>query len=55
MILTKLFQFILAMHTDEDNALLRKKQFETRSKIVIEYNLEASEILRYEFRRFMEI
>lgn len=45
---TKLFQFILAMHTDEGNALLRKKQFETRSKIVIEYgNLEASEILRY--------
>lgn len=45
---TKLFQFILAMHTDEGNALLRKKQFATRSKIIIEYgNLEDREVLRY--------
>ena len=45
---TKLFQFILAMHTDEGKALLSKKQFETRSKIVIEYgNMEDREVLRY--------
>lgn len=45
---TKLFQFILAMHTDEGKALLAKKQFETRSKIVIEYgNMEEREVLRY--------
>lgn len=45
---TKIFQFILAMHTEDAKALLSKKQFETRSKIVIEYgNLEESEVLRY--------
>lgn len=45
---TKFFQFILAMHTDEGKALLSKKQFETRSKIVIEYgNMEEREVLRY--------
>jgi len=45
---TKLFQFVLAMHKEEGLALLEKKQFKTRSKLVIEYgNLEENEILRY--------
>jgi len=45
---TKLFQFILAMHTEDAKMLLSKKQFESRSKIVIEYgNLEENEVLRY--------
>ena len=45
---TKLFQFVLAMHKDEGMALLAKKQFKTRTKLVIEYgNLEENEILRY--------
>lgn len=45
---TKLFQFVLAMHKDEGRVLLAKKQFKTRTKLVIEYgNLEENEILRY--------
>ncbi|WP_151897986.1 hypothetical protein [Sulfurospirillum diekertiae] len=45
---TKLFQFVLAMHKDEGIILLNKKQFKTRTKLVIEYgNLEENEILRY--------
>lgn len=45
---TKLFQFVLAMHKDEGIVLLNKKQFKTRTKLVIEYgNLEENEILRY--------
>ncbi len=44
----KLFQFVLAMHKDEGVRLLRKKQFQTRSKWVIEYgNLDEHEVLRY--------
>jgi len=51
---TKLFQFVLAMHKDEGMALLAKKQFKTRSKLVIEYgNLEENEILRYIHTLFM--
>lgn len=45
---TKLFQFVLAMHKEEGMQLLEKKQFKTRSKLVIEYgNLEENEVLRY--------
>ncbi len=44
----KLFQFVLAMHKDEGLVLLQKKQFKTRTKLVIEYgNLEEKEVLRY--------
>lgn len=51
---TKLFQFVLAMHKEEGLALLEKKQFKTRSKLVIEYgNLEENEILRYIQTLFM--
>lgn len=51
---TKLFQFVLAMHKDEGMALLAKKQFKTRSKLVIEYgNLDENEILRYIHTLFM--
>lgn len=51
---TKLFQFVLAMHKDEGRALLAKKQFKTRTKLVIEYgNLEENEILRYIHTLFM--
>jgi len=51
---TKLFQFVLAMHKDEGMALLAKKQFKTRTKLVIEYgNLEENEILRYIHTLFM--
>jgi len=51
---TKLFQFVFAMHKEEGMALLEKKQFKTRSKLVIEYgNLEENEILRYIQTLFM--
>jgi type II secretory pathway predicted ATPase ExeA len=44
----KLFQFVLAMHKDEGRLLLQKKQFKTRTKLVIEYgNIEENEVLRY--------
>jgi hypothetical protein len=42
------------MHKDEGMALLAKKQFKTRSKLVIEYgNLDENEILRYIHTLFM--
>jgi type II secretory pathway predicted ATPase ExeA len=45
---TKIFQFVLSMHKEEGNAILEKKHFKSRTKVVIEYGkLHHSEVYRY--------
>lgn len=45
---TKVFQFVLSMHKEEGRAILQKKHFKSRTKIVIEYgNLSKEETHRY--------
>ncbi len=45
---TKIFQFVLSMHKEEGSAILEKKHFKSRTKIVVEYGrLHYSEVYRY--------
>lgn len=45
---TKVFQFVLALHKEEGEAILAKKHFKSRTKVIIRYgNLSIDEIYRY--------
>ncbi len=45
---TKVFQFVLSMHKEEGDAILEKKHFKSRTKVVVEYGkLHHSEVYRY--------
>lgn len=45
---TKVLQFVLCMHKEEGQAILEKKHFKSRNKVVINYgSLEANEVYRY--------
>ncbi|MFK5882472.1 MAG: ATP-binding protein [Sulfurospirillum sp.] len=45
---TKIFQFVLSMHKEEGSAILEKKHFKSRTKVVVEYGrLHHSEVYRY--------
>jgi len=45
---SKIFQFVLSMHKEEGNAILEKKHFKSRTKVIIEYGrLHHSEVYRY--------
>ncbi len=45
---TKIFQFVLAMHKEEGLAILQKKHFKSRTKVVVELSsLKRNEIHRY--------
>jgi len=45
---TKIFQFVLSMHKEEGRAILEKKHFKSRTKVVIEYGkLQSDEVYRY--------
>jgi len=45
---TKVLQFVLSMHKEEGSAILAKKHFKSRTKIVINYGkLDANEVYRY--------
>ncbi|MBE0491995.1 MAG: ATP-binding protein [Sulfurospirillum sp.] len=52
---TKAFQFVLSMHKEEGEAILEKKHFKSRTKVVINYgNLSKDEINRYIQSTFFE-
>jgi len=45
---TKVLQFVLSMHREEGSAILEKKHFKSRTKVVIDYgNLDFNEVFRY--------
>ncbi len=45
---TKIFQFVLSMHKEEGKAILDKKHFKSRTKVVVEYErLHYKEVYRY--------
>ncbi|MDD3463342.1 MAG: ATP-binding protein [Sulfurospirillaceae bacterium] len=45
---TKVFQFVLSMHKEESAVILQKKQFKSRTKVIVTYgNLDKNEVLRY--------
>jgi len=45
---TKVFQFVLSMHKEEGRAILDKKHFKSRTKVVVEYEkLHYKEVYRY--------
>lgn len=45
---TKVFQFVLSMHKEEGEVILKKKHFKSRTKVVISYgSLEKYEVHRY--------
>ncbi len=45
---TKVLQFVLSMHKEEGSAILEKKHFKSRTKVVINYgNLDSNEVFRY--------
>ncbi len=45
---TKIFQFVLSMHKEEGSAILEKKHFKSRTKVVVEYGkLHHNEVFRY--------
>lgn len=45
---TKVLQFVLSMHKEEGSAILEKKHFKSRTKVVVNYgNLDSSEVYRY--------
>lgn len=45
---TKVFQFVLSMHKEEGMAILKKKHFKSRTKVVVQYEkLHYKEVYRY--------
>ncbi len=45
---SRIFQFVLSMHKEEGSAILEKKHFKSRTKVIVEYGgLHFSEVYRY--------